>query len=198
MHNSTKVNSHLTSLARSHSHLTILVDMDGVIVDWDKGFENVWAGRSRLERHKSYIIQDCVPLEFKPEATAITRRAGFFASLPPYPDAIASVKQLSTIPGIHVLLCSSPLLANPTCVQDKMSWVQQHFRGDILIDDKPVVTGAFSPTWTQTVFHQPYNAHLCGNTYKYRITSWTNSQQWKNVLLNALRDAGHQIHSLDS
>ena len=30
-------------------------------------------------------------------------------------------------------------------------------RGDVLIDDKPIITGSMQPTWRQLMFDAPYN-----------------------------------------
>lgn len=38
----------------------ILIDMDGVLVDWDKGFRTWWKKRSKIDRTKSYHMEDCV------------------------------------------------------------------------------------------------------------------------------------------
>ena len=201
-------------LCRTLAPVTILVDMDGVIVDWDRGFMNEWKGRSPINRYKSYIMQECVPSEYKAEATLIARQPGFFASLPPCKGAIEAVKHLAQLPGINVLICSSPLLANPTCMQDKVDWIRNHFgpewaeklvltrdkttvRGDILIDDKPDICGSHHPTWTQAVFNHAYNEHLCPQRFKYRIHSWDNETEWKSTILRALQDVGHHMDEAD-
>ena len=46
--------------------------------------------------------------------------------------------------------------------------------GDILIDDKPEVTGIHTPAWTHVVYDQPYNREATAN----RLT-WNN---YKEVL----------------
>ena len=199
-------------LIRSVSPITVLVDMDGVLVDWDAGFRAVWHERGEIDRRKSYIMQECVPVHLKAEATAISREPGFFASLPPTQDAVAAVKHLADLPGMNVLICTAPLWANPTCVPDKLAWVERHLgaewlprvvltndkttvRGDVLIDDKPDISGSQHPTWIQAVFHQPYNA-TCTHL-RYRIESWTDRVQWKSTLLRLLKDVGHRLEPAD-
>ena len=39
----------------------VLVDMDGVLVDWDAGFRAAWAGRTPIDRSASYAMEKCVP-----------------------------------------------------------------------------------------------------------------------------------------
>lgn len=202
------------TLARTVSPITLLIDMDGVLVDWDAGFEAVWNGRAPIDRCKSYIMQDCVPTALKAEATAISREPGFFASLPPAQGGIDAVKHLAGLPGFNVLICTAPLWANPTCVPDKLEWIERHLgpewlrrtvlshdktcvRGDVLIDDKPDIDGAQHPTWIQAVFDQPYNANLCKETFKYRMKDWMDQLQWKSMLLRLLKDVGHRLEPED-
>lgn len=201
-------------LARSVAPITILVDMDGVLVDWDTGFMEQWAGRSCVDRSKSYLMQHCVPLEFQQEAVAISRKPGFFKFLPPYPRAVEAVKHLASLPGVHVLICTSPLLSNPTCVEDKTAWIKQHFgsdwlerliltrdkttvRADVLIDDKPDISGSHHPTWVQLVFDHPYNRNLCTKQFPHRMASWIDELEWKSRLLNVLQELGHNISHSD-
>ena len=201
-------------VARSLAPVTILIDMDGVIVDWDKGFHTVWCNRAPVDRHRSYIMQECVPESLKEEAKLISRNPGFFASLPPCEGAIDAVKHLASLPGFCVFICSSPLLANPTCVEDKVAWIKTHFghdwverliltrdkttvRGDILIDDKPDIQGSQYPTWVQLVFDQPYNQKMCEDRFKYRMQSWADQRGWKSTLLTALREVGHVLAEED-
>ena len=201
-------------LARSVAPITVLVDMDGVIVDWDKGFHMEWAARSDVNRSLSYIMQECVPVELKTQAMEITRKPGFFKSLPAVPGAVEAVKHLASLPGFHVLICTSPLLSNPTCVQDKMHWIESHFgtewleriiftrdkttvRADVLIDDKPDIEGSHHPAWVQLVFDHPYNRHLCKKLFPHRMTAWTDEQLWKPHLLHVLQTVGHSVSHSD-
>lgn len=194
---------------RSVAPITVLVDMDGVVVDWDRGFRDIWNDRSPIKRSLSYIMQECVPISFKEEATRISRQPGFFRHLPHYPGAIEAVKSLSETPGFRVLICTAPMLANPTCVEDKMAWVSNNFghewlervvfardktcvRGDVLIDDKPDVSrGSQNPSWRHLVFKHPYNEDLCMVEFPHRMGNW--NPEWKSVLLNLLNESGHRI-----
>ena len=57
---------------------TILIDMDGVLVDWDRGFYKGWAGRSHVDRSKSYHMEDCVPAVQRDEALSMICEKDFF------------------------------------------------------------------------------------------------------------------------
>jgi len=142
---------------------------DGTVVDWDSGFRKVWADRSIIDRSKSYAMEECVPEEYKEECKQVME-PGFFRHLPPFPNAIQQVKKMEQA-GFQLWFCTSPLLGNPTCCQEKLEWIQEHFgeeyvkrvilcqdkttvRGDILIDDKPNITGLHHPTWQQCLFER--------------------------------------------
>ena len=60
--------------ALSLSPPVVLVDMDGCIVDWDRGFATAWGGRSPITRSKSYAMEDCVPAEFRQRLLECTDR----------------------------------------------------------------------------------------------------------------------------
>jgi len=74
---------------------TILVDMDGVLVDWDQGFMNAWNGRSEIDRSKSYFMEQCVSAEFKRQAELLILSEGYFENLPPMPGALEGIRDMS-------------------------------------------------------------------------------------------------------
>ena len=49
-HSSRAMVASYRALMRSMTPPKVLLDMDGVIVDWDKGFLERWAGRSKVDR----------------------------------------------------------------------------------------------------------------------------------------------------
>lgn len=84
-------------------------------------------------------------------------------------------------------------MPNLTCVRDKLDWLDRHvgegwssraiittdktrIRGDVLIDDKPTITGEFTPEWVHVLFDQPYNQHI---TDKARLTDWAD---WEHII----------------
>ncbi len=75
-------------------------------------------------------------------------------------------------------------------VAEKFAWVKEHLgqefverivltrdktlvRGDILVDDKPEVTGVCTPAWMHVLYDQPYNQHI---RQKPRLT-WANYEE---------------------
>merc|ERR1711988_10781 len=97
--------------------------------------------------------------------------------------------------------CTSPLLGHPTCCQEKIEWIQEHFgeayikrmilcqdkttvRADILVDDKPFISGLYPPTWQQCLFNAPYNQTRSGLP---RMIEWSD---WESPLRQILEKSG--------
>merc|ERR1712048_439663 len=150
----------------------VLVDMDGCLVDWDRGFLNAWNGRTPVDR-RHYEIEKCVPADKYQEAVALFESEGFFRGLPEMCGGVSALNRLITS-GFEVMICTSPVANSRYCAQEKWEWVREHLgdawlkrlilacdkttvRGDFLIDDKPSITGSQQPLWTQILFDAPYN-----------------------------------------
>ena len=175
---------------------TILVDMDGVIADWGTAYGEAldeFGNRAKnIPRHHNQQSFNLTAGLTDSEANIVNLAMTYmdYAGLNPIEGAIDALRSMADF-GYDVVICTSPWLPNPTCVQDKVDWVRHHLgtgwaertiitkdktmvRGDYLIDDKPKITGRFEPSWEQIVFTQPYNV---GVLDKFRIDSWDN---WKN------------------
>eukprot|EP01042_Synura_sphagnicola_P001937 gene1937-2288_t len=174
---------------------TVLVDMDGVIVDWDTGFRAAWNSRSAIDRSKSYYMENCVE-EYHREAELLYHTKGFFENLPPVDGAVRALQDMQD-EGLRVLICSTPVLTSLYCAQEKINWVRQYLgeswldklilcadkaqvRGDILIDDKPLDVLApmgkhTAATWKQIIFDAHYNQ----SSTLPRLTHW---RDWKKVI----------------
>jgi len=188
------------AVARELAPIVVLLDMDGTVVDWDSGFRKAWANRSTIDRTKSYAMEDCVPAEFKEEAKQVMMSPGFFRHLPAFPNAIEEVRKMENA-GFQIWFCTSPLLGNATCCQEKLEWIQEHFgeeyvkrvilcqdkttvRGDILVDDKPNIMGLHHPTWQQCIFDAPYNQNRMDLP---RMLQWND---WEHPLQKVLESSG--------
>jgi len=180
----------------------VLVDMDGVLVDWDRGFASEWGGASPIDRTVSYSMEDCVPKEAFPQAKALYHSEGFFANLPPMEGGPAALKQLAA-KGYRVFICTAPVLSSHYCAQEKFGWIRKHLgpewlsriimttdkttvRGDVLIDDKPKITGAHHPVWKQLLFEAPYNRSISDE--RVRLTHWKDVEaRLQQVLTSAFK-----------
>ncbi|WP_025157198.1 5' nucleotidase, NT5C type [Leifsonia aquatica] len=177
----------------------VLVDLDDTIAHWnlryDQGLEkydragaipragdmkqfNLYEGRSETEQ---LII------------SAVMNEPGFYRDLEPVDGAYDALWEMHDT-GLEVFLVTSPWLSNPTCASDKLHWVRNFLgddwaartvithdktivAGDILIDDKPKITGYATPSWQQVIFDQPHNQH---RTDLVRLTNW---RDWRLAIL---------------
>lgn len=183
--------------------MRILVDMDGVLVDYEQGFLDEWRRKHPdksfvpLGKKKSFYHEDSYPEEFRELVREIPLTDNFYRDLKPIPGGIEAVKEMVGL-GHEVFICTSPSVTSTTCIQNKFDWIGKHLgaewkhkivltkdktlvRGDFLIDDKPRIDGIEGhPSWEHVLYDQPYNRWL---KMVKRIT-WAN---WKGVLLkNAL------------
>lgn len=175
----------------------VLVDMDGVLVDWDRGFLEAWAGRTPVDRTR-YEAELCVPSDRKQEAMDLFCAEGFFRGLPAMKGSIAAMKMMVQ-KGYDVLICTAPMKNSRWSAQEKWEWVREHLgedwlqrmvltldkttvRGDVLIDDKPSIVGAQQPLWSHIVFDAPYNQNIEMGE-RHRLQSW---DEWECVLLQVL------------
>ena len=121
---------------------------------------------------------------------------GFYAGFDPIEGAPEALNDM-VADGHEVFIVSTPWATNPTCMADKYNWLNHHIGlgwgdrliltrdktvidGDILIDDKPAISGVNkSPTWTQVLFDQPHNASVSG---LQRMDDWS---QWRMLKTNS-------------
>jgi 5'-nucleotidase len=176
--------------------------MDGVLSDFDAEFLQRWRTRHPdkfhipLEQRKAFYVKDDYPEELKPWVTEILLEADFFEAMTPVQGAKEALHEMEAS-GFEVFICSSPFNAYSNCVLEKYKWVEKFIgpewvkkiiltkdktlvKADLLIDDKPVITGVEShPSWEHILYDRTYNHHI----NKRRVT-WEN---WKDVLLSSAR-----------
>lgn len=173
------------------SALRVLVDMDGVIANWGKQWDLVldkfWP-ESRVPRHAEQTTFDLkagLDAYDRDVVNMVMDHPNFYRDIEPMPGAADALNAMLDL-GYIVHVCSTPWLSNRTCLQDKAEWLDRHIGpgwsrraiftsdktvvgGDILIDDKPQITGSVQPTWEHVIFDQPYNRSVVGPR---RIMDW--------------------------
>lgn len=185
--------------------LPILVDMDGVLVDFHHSFLRDFQIRfpfgPKLEFKDlhSFELEDVYPSEYEDGVWAIMKMPGFFRSMKPKEgalEALNDMKEYCAERGQDVFLCTSPFSTNYGCGKEKIEWVDEHLghiwtkkliitkdktlvQGSNLIDDKPEIVGVCQPVWTHVIFDAPYNKNVLLKGNMKRLPSWS---QWKEVL----------------
>jgi 5'-nucleotidase len=177
--------------------MRILVDMDGVLADFEGAFLDIYRRNYPdkpfipLAERNSFYLRDQYAPELRSFIEGIYNSPGFYLDLPLIKGSAEGLQEMIST-GHDVWICTAPSSSNPTCIQDKFDWLNRHFgsdltkklivtgdktivRGDILIDDRPEVTGAQEPSWQHILYSQPYNANI---TSKRRLT-WDN---WRSVI----------------
>ena len=166
--------------------MLILVDQDGVLADFEHRLSQTWQQATPTHEHpgvapherRHFCAKDDYPERLRDAVQRIYTAPGFFRNLPPIDGALDAL-QAMLARGHDVRICTSPLTLYQNCVGEKYEWVDRHLgaewvarmvvtkdktlvHGDILIDDKPHVTGARTPTWQHVVYDQPYNQQAPG------------------------------------
>jgi 5'-nucleotidase len=178
--------------------MRILVDQDGVLSGFDQAVHTALSKRFppekviALENRRSFYYAGDYPEDMHDIINQILNTEGFHRSLPVIPGAIQAVKEMIA-EGHEVTICTSPLISAPNCAAEKFGWITEHLghewlnrtiitrdktlvRGDILIDDKPEITGEMKPLWQHVIFDAPYNRQVPN---PLRIHDWT---EWRNVI----------------
>lgn len=169
-----------------------LVDMDGVLADWMGGLTKILrelcdergVAFPFTGEQKSWKL-----LTGDPDADDIIEMAQkhpeLYLNLPALPGSKLGLKGLEAL-GYDVFICSTPSSKNDNCASHKYQWVRSNLGeeyvdktiltadktlvfGDILIDDKPKITGAIKPSWEHVVFDAPYNKGTEGR----RLNNWS-------------------------
>lgn len=167
----------------------LLIDMDGVIADWQKMFDGLLAShyphipQIPFDKITSFKTQKFYAPEYQADISNMMNTPGYYRDLLPYEGAIEALWELEK--NYTVFLCTAPYVTHTTCASEKMEWVGHYLgtkwkekmvitsdktlvRGHILVDDKPEIKGAMVPTWEHVVFDAPYNREK-----ELRINQWS-------------------------
>lgn len=157
----------------------ILIDQDGVLADYQSTLHKIlvrehpdktWLPLHQLAHHDT---EKNYPKEYGDIIEEITLRKGFYRSFLPIKGGREALEHMQAL-GHDVRICTAPKRKYQNCVLEKLEWIEEHLgstwaeqtiitrdktlvTGNILIDDKPNITGACAPTWKQIFYDQPYN-----------------------------------------
>jgi len=170
--------SHI-ALSNRPQDLVLFVDMDATIADYYAGVEQAivsTTGKSVAPDFWTKIeSRDTYARDLK---SSVDRVSGFYATLPPIPGAVETLKELDRL-GFTIFFLSTPDARSTSCHSDKNVWISAAFGADwctrlilthdktlvgvhgkrnILIDDNTKLTGHNkTPLWTQILKQTPYN-----------------------------------------
>lgn len=172
--------------------LVVLCDMDAVVADWGARYDALLDAHGdaaalipRTAQQVGWELTDGRTEAEKQVIRQVMTDPDFYQYIPVIPGAVDAIRALRER-GHEVFFVTAPYLTNPTCASAKLAWVAEHFggemakrtiitidkttvRGDVLIDDKPVITGAFEPLWKRIVFGEyRYNQDVTDP----RLPSW--------------------------
>lgn len=163
--------------------LTILCDMDGIIVDlfryWldcierDHGVKVLPEEITRWDMHKCGALNELGAAK----VYAYLQQPGFFRNAPALPGALDGLQRLLRL-GHKVVIVSSP--SGPISAKEKLEWLAEHAPflkpadimlanqktlvcGDVLIDDHPKTLVDYGTRWKQSLpigIRYPYNADI--------------------------------------
>jgi 5'-nucleotidase len=175
-----------------------LIDQDGVLADWSLAFETDFKldyphiDAPLLNDNVNWDMTAGLDEEGKAAVQSVMVKPGFYAKLSPIPGAKEALNAMIA-EGHQVSIVTSPYVGNPTCASDKIAWLEEHIgagwghkavitsdktvvMGDILIDDRPNITGIYNPVWEHVLFDAPYNlAHTNG---RRRLSKW---EDWRTL-----------------
>lgn len=168
----------------------ILLDMDAVLFDFHNGLRDLVIEDAYINGYETQIPGEFETWSLFTEHEETDRAISnvlnsqrFFAELEPMPGAIEAVHTLRET--ATVFFCSTPFHTNPHCAEDKAYSLNKAFglgssqsliltsdktvvMGDVLVDDRPGISGALYPAWTQIYFTHLYNKNEQGA----RIDNW--------------------------
>ncbi|XP_048763996.2 5'(3')-deoxyribonucleotidase, mitochondrial-like isoform X2 [Ostrea edulis] len=192
--------------------LLVLVDLDGVMADFEGHFLTKWKLKYpdesfiALEDRRTFYLADqyeTLKEGLKPMVKSVYETKGFFKDLPPIAGACDAVKEMNEMEGVEVFICSSPLFFYKYSAKEKFEWVEHYLgkdwinrtiltrdktivSGHILIDDNVKIKGAVdTPSWEHVVFTAYYNKHM-NIRGKKRLESWSDGS-WRNLILDFKR-----------
>uniref|UniRef100_A0A8C2SPR3 5',3'-nucleotidase, mitochondrial n=1 Tax=Coturnix japonica TaxID=93934 RepID=A0A8C2SPR3_COTJA len=201
----------------SRRALRVLVDMDGVLADFEGGFLKKFRARYpdkpyiALEDRRGFWVSEQygrLAAELSEKAISIWESKNFFIELDPLPGAVEAVKQMSNLADTDVFICTSPIRKYRYCPYEKYAWVEKHFgpefleqivltrdktvvSADLLIDDRPDIIGCLTvnPSWEHVLFTACHNKHLQLEPPRRRLQSW--SDDWRAILDSKRLPLGH-------
>jgi len=140
----------------------ILVDMDGVLADFDKSLQEAWTNHPLVVQNgwlpwvhpedvSGQATRDNLRSLWGQEAadvyTDISRQEGFYRDLEPITRAVEGMHLLDSL-GHRVFICTAPSRHVLSCASEKIAWAGEHLGKEwiartIITKDKTLVLGDY-------------------------------------------------------
>uniref|UniRef100_A0A8B9EV87 5', 3'-nucleotidase, cytosolic n=2 Tax=Amazona TaxID=12929 RepID=A0A8B9EV87_9PSIT len=187
--------------------LRVLVDMDGVVADFEgavlRGFSARFPAEPRVElaARSGFSVREQyrgLRQDLAAKVASVYESPGFFLGLDPIPGALEALQEMIRMQDTEVFICTSPLRNYEHCILEKYKWVEKHLgpefvdriiltrdktvvSADLLFDDKDTITGAEpNPSWEHILFTCCHNRHIQLQAPRRRLLSWADN--WKGIL----------------
>ncbi|XP_061455983.1 5'(3')-deoxyribonucleotidase, mitochondrial isoform X2 [Rhineura floridana] len=111
-----------------HKRLRVLVDMDGVLADFEGGFLKKFQAKYpdkpyiSLEDRRGFWVSEQygqLDSELSEKAISIWESKNFFTELDPLPGAVEALKQMAKLKETDVFICTSPIKKYRYCPYEK-------------------------------------------------------------------------------
>lgn len=189
----------------------VAFDMDGTLYDWGSRLNQILLG---LDPHFPIIadedrkdFNDLMGPGGDPSVLAAAMaHPDLYDGLEPYPGAIEAV--LATVEaGYPAIILTTPDVSNQACAPAKQAQVRRDFgaawdkllimshdktvvNAEILVDDKPEITGLHTPAWTRILPDHSWNRYV--QQREIIMGSW---QDWPTVLDETLISRGRRLRT---
>lgn len=177
---------------------TVLVDMDGVMANFDaSALASIEPGQI-VERSEFYVAHD-YPIELRPSIEAVYNAPGFFENLEPMPGLFEAWQAMIDA-GYNPQVASAPLTSNPTAVEGKIKWLDRvmvpefgvgvvedaiidkdkwKYGGLALVDDRPNVPRGVDDRndaeWEHILFGWSHRTDMSLAGTAFRLLNWHNT-----------------------
>ena len=187
------------------SERVVLVDMDGVMADFDTAAVKSIPEDLRVDRSHFYVAQDYEEA-LRPSIEVAYNAPGFFENLEPMPGLLEAW-QIMIDNGYQPQVASAPLSSNPTAIEGKIKWLDRimvpefgaqvveraiidknkwQYGGLALIDDRPSVPRGIGDSnmaeWEHVLFGWQHHLNVPMATAAFRLLSWNDTKDLISIL----------------